>query len=83
MTNFQNFILESVLFSNSKIEQEALNSFATIEVNGVKQIAKEVVDIPGDQQEIGGYFIDEYSRYRDNPSQYLEDLRSNFYGRTN
>lgn len=79
MTYFQNFILESILFSNSQIEQEALNSFATIEVDGISMIAKECSDLSDHQLGLGGHFIKDYSDFKMNPSKYREELRRNFY----
>jgi hypothetical protein len=67
MTDFQNFISESILFSKEQIEQEALSSFATIEVNGIKMIAKEPTDLDNEQIDLGSHFIKDYSDFLLNP----------------
>jgi hypothetical protein len=75
MTKFQKFISYKILYSASKIEQEAVIAFSTIEENGIKKHAREVTDLDNTQLELGGHYIDEYSSYLINEEGYIDQLK--------
>ena len=70
MTKFQEFIKESIRYSSSKIEKEALASFATVD----GEVAEEVTDLSDDQIFHGEHFINDFSDYLTDQNKYYEKL---------
>lgn len=78
MTDFQKFIHYHLIYSTSNTERDTVMSFAMVGKGEDRVPAKNITDLSDIQLEWGGYYVDQFSKFKIDKEHYINELRENY-----